>query len=210
MVDEWRRRSVPGLAMAVCGLLVAVFSWSPAPASANWVDQLTGTRAGPCDHTLDRDCRMNDRFLYWDADLGPLMTTAIIDTLYNSYHTTNIDVSISGTVNDGYHDAQASDVYYHNAAGLDPGVYGVASCEVGNGTHVCQHTHVHFRAGMSGDASFLKSIACHETGHAVGLTHPGSVGAPDIPDIYRCMTNGSTFPPSLGPHNVGHIDGNFF
>ena len=72
------------------------------------------------------------------------------------------------------------------------------------GTETCDQHYVRIRM-------VTEAIACHETGHAVGLTHPTEAspasGAADA--AFRCMRN---FQPSgsiLGPHNVEQINANY-
>jgi hypothetical protein len=66
-------------------------------------------------------------------------------------------------------------------------------------------------SGWSGD--WLKKLASHETGHSVGLTHPGADpdGDPRLTSSqnYRCMVQGTGIPSSVGPHNVSHINGRY-
>lgn len=191
------RRAVAGV-LVLLGFVLGVF---PPRVEANWVGQLSGD----CYYSFVTNCRMNDRFLGWDAELGPLMTTATFDTLYNSYHTTDIDVNVVGATNNGA-EATSADIFYRN--GSLGGDYGLTSCQSWSG-HVCQHNHVIYDASaLAGNTTVLKSLACHETGHAVGLTHPGSVGAPDDPSIYHCMVE-SGWAPNVGTHNVNHINTNF-
>lgn len=100
----------------------------------------------------------------------------------------------------------SSDVHYIYTTQLPWGIYGLYSCSelYSNGT--CDHGHVRYSAnrwsGLSG--SQRQSLACHETGHSVGLLHPFDDGQADDPDIFQCMVP-STWPAYLGSHNVWHL-----
>ena len=129
-------------------------------------------------------------------------------TLYGSYDTTDLKVLLEGN---GH--TQTVDAWYQ----VDnlPGYYALTSCEVGNGTHRCKHWHVTFDPdnGSLSDAE-LRSLACHETGHTVGLMHPQiqSHGWSYGDARFGCMrTSGFMDPwdPFLRGHNVRHIN-NFY
>lgn len=73
---------------------------------------------------------------------------------------------------DGNYSANV-DVYYHQED--YPGAWGVNSCQNWSG-HVCNRTHVIYDDDVGYDplydsASEYKQLACHETGHGLGLMH---------------------------------------
>jgi hypothetical protein len=130
----------------------------------------------------------------------------VFSTLFGSYDTTDLDVSLASG-----HTASVDVFYdYGDVPDVPEGAaVGLWSCQTWNG-HRCDHGHVIFDgaqiSGYSDDK--LKWLACHETGHSVGLTHPSddSDGLPVGSTVFACMRY-SPFPSNLGGHNVGHIDG---
>ncbi len=129
----------------------------------------------------------------------------MVASLYGSYDTTHLDVVLHGPGNDGTHAAEV-DVY----ASLGPVPYPKDArwdCVVFAGT-VCQHAHIVFQGDRVANNSDyeLKSLACHEVGHSVGLLHQDRNRGESIPSsAYECMT---ATPSSdlVGVHNVSHIN----
>lgn len=172
------------------------------PAEANFAD----SQSGNCYYSYIRECYADSSNHNWSASVGPRMLKAIEDTLYGSYHATDLTIPPQDP-----HDEHV-DIWYHfDGADLPNGAVGLASCQNWSG-HVCDHWHVLF--DDEAIASYwnlpLQSLACHETGHTVGLTHPendnDAAGGGTWSDKYKCMLSSLPTPHLLGDHNVAHIN----
>lgn len=159
---------------------------------------------GGCYLHYTRECYPDGAALDWSAPpLGPEMGAATFDTLYNSFDTTDLTVLAIGEQPVNFH-SQSVDNYYMYM-NLPAGVLGRASCEHWVLT-TCNHWHVMYddTALIGASAEKQKSVACHETGHSVGLKHPdlNSHGWGNDGSEFACMRNGFVFPSHLGSHNA--------
>lgn len=151
-------------------------------------------------------------------DLGPLMTEATNATLFESYDTTNL------TIVDGFSHTETVDVWYYVNDALPEGVVGANRCNVANTSlsdSSCNHSHVAYHGdylqalGWNGSGTLnenrRRKLACHETGHTVGLTHGVDAHPTAIPNTnvntLQCMVQGTYDSPPIGVggHNVAHI-----
>lgn len=107
------------------------------------------------------------------------------------------------TVQTTHHDS--SDAHFMDD-NLPPGAVGEYTCSVLYGGGRCDHAHIRYDVAAADDLSDdeLQSLACHETGHSVGLSHPEDDGQPDDPNVYHCMVIDG-WPRFLGSHNVWHL-----
>lgn len=193
-------RGIKKIATISVGLTVFV-AVGIAPAHANFVTHVSTY----CDY--GRVCLADSAAHDWGAETGPRMTSAIEWTLYGSYDTTAL--SISGPKSH----STTVDVWYKFDAdtALPANVYGQYTCQAWQGL-VCDHSHILLNSDeiASWSDDWLQRLACHETGHSVGLTHPNvdPDGDPNlsISENYRCMSLGFPGPNLLGPHNVSHIN----
>jgi hypothetical protein len=126
---------------------------------ANWASDASGN----CSWSDTRECYPDSSGHTWDFDLGSDMLAATYDTLYNSYDTTELTITMSGVGNNGQHNTTVN-VYYREDGLLDS--IGIASCQSWNG-HICGHWHVIYDY-PNGTTSKRKSLACHETGTPSG------------------------------------------
>lgn len=150
------------------------------------------------------------------------METAVRRTLLNSYDLTDLYVyvpRIASTTG-----PTETDIMYGYDESQAPGVGGYTFCDDANlpgprcdqhyilfdGGNICGVVDclppVHDGDGIDWDG--LRAIACHETGHAVGLTH-GVNADPEQSNsasALSCMRTGGVPPWRLGNHNVGQIN----
>ena len=194
--------------MLIAAVCLAPATLVPAPPvlarPANFATQYPDT--GGC--ASGYDCYADSATHTWDYDLGPRLTTAVVESLYGSYDTTALTVSLSGAGNNNSHGASV-DVYFEfgEVPGGDDAFW---DCRVYVG-RVCKHAHVTFdgsRVASNSDDE-LKSLACHEIGHSVGLLH-GEFHRHEDPEHtdYACMTK---LPSSslMGLHNVRHVNAHY-
>lgn len=92
----------------------------------------------------------------------------IYDTLIGSYDTTDLEVHFDSTPE--YSGSAETDIIYQQSSSLPGSLIGIAWCNdaVGTGPTAlkCDQHYVRFKS-----SSPDRALACHETGHAVGLTH---------------------------------------
>ena len=197
-----RHLAFSAIVLVLLGSTVAYTS----QAGANFASQATGD----CYWSYIRECYADSYVHTWSSQVGPRTHAAIEWSLYNSYDTTDLDIPDNEESHSG-----SVDIWYH-FADVAGGV-GVSSCQTWTG-HVCAHWHVLFDDGDIGNYSnvALISLACHETGHTVGLMHQSPAvfddGNPTNSDDenYRCMvtdSNPQNNSQYVGTHNVGHING---
>jgi hypothetical protein len=160
-------------------------------------------------------CMADNQNHYVYYALGPMLTRATDATLYGSYDTTAINV-----FKDGGHYA-STDVYYYNETELPVNVLGRTSCihDSTSDVHDCDHFHVGYHSDRLNELGWnvdttqnrtrLHALACHESGHTVGLTHGGDAGsimANDDPAL-RCMrTPLVETDTGVGTHNADHLN----
>jgi hypothetical protein len=125
-------------------------------------------------------------------------------TLFNSYDGTDLNVTYtSNPVYSG--DAETDIIYQVSTSGFSGNAIGQTWCEDAAGGSKCDQEYVRFRTVGYVD----RELACHETGHAVGLTHgadaypsesntASELGCMETPD------NGSR--PYIESHNVSEIN----
>lgn len=147
-------------------------------------------------------CFANNSTHYMSYNLTTGWRAATEATRTQSYETTNLVTILAA------HDS--SDVYYEVET-QQTNYYGIYFCVTPGSYGTCNHAHVTYNGpnGSGLTSSELQSVACHETGHTLGLRHPDFIPAPDDPNVYQCMVvNG--FPAFLGAHNVKHINDWYF
>lgn len=196
----------PVIVVAVA-VALASSAFAAPPAGANFADALTGD----CYNDAARQCFANSTTHIVDWDLGPRTGVATYATLFQSYNTTDLTISIPEgvTVDDDAHSVSI-DVYYTN--GSLTGLLALTSCLTWSG-HLCTHWHVTYDSDALYGRSdnFLQFVACHETGHTVGLTHPNldPEGYSSSDPVFACMTTSAGSPINLGAHNVHHINSRY-
>ncbi|MEA2495439.1 MAG: L-ectoine synthase [Thermoleophilaceae bacterium] len=123
-------------------------------------------------------------------------------TLDNSYTTTDLNVSYDSTAT--YTGSAETDIIYYVNGGLPSTTLGVTWCDdpLDDGLRCDQH-YVAFHY----DTPAI-SLACHETGHAVGLTHGDEAFARQPNDEYdlQCMRQPASSSTQYVGHNAGWID----
>lgn len=140
-------------------------------------------------------CRTDNSGLTWHVESSLLGTTGhtnIAHQLNNEFAST--DITVSYTVNPVYTGGSETDIIYQQGAVSGGGA--VTWCNDAVNSEMCDQHYVRFRS-----TTFGRGLACHETGHAIGLTH-GTEAYPAQPDnsaeLY-CMRLPASA--GLGPSN---------
>jgi hypothetical protein len=141
--------------------------------------------------------------------LGPKMEAATRSTWDGSYNTTDLVRAYTTVV--------SADIYYTNTDSLPVGVVGRTIClTAGSGPRRCLRARVLYDGGnivaanLHNNPTALKALACHETGHAIGLVHPQDAAGGYESANVGCMASPLNIEDSLvRTHNVEHINGHY-
>lgn len=111
---------------------------------------------------------------------------SIATTLNFQY--TPTDLTVSYVASPSYSGSSETDIIYQQ--GTIPGDFvGIAWCDDSIGGDLCDQHYVRFA-----DPNPTVALSCHETGHAVGLTHPDNAD-PDQPSddtLFGCLVSPAT------------------
>jgi hypothetical protein len=146
-------------------------------------------------------CFAEDRQHLYSMSLGPRLGAATVATYTQSYETTDL---VTGRESPGSVNA---DVHYFVDDSLPANVLGRYDCTRWLSGGRCEHALIRYHgeevAGFS-DAR-LQALACHETGHSVGLRHPPNTDTA----TYGCMVNPVPNVRHMGAHNANHINSRY-
>jgi hypothetical protein len=197
------RRHVWSLALALVFLAVATWGTSRAGhydniyPTENYQQLCTDGEPG------DGFCLTDNRSLVVNLrdNLSATGKGNIRETLNGSYDNTVLNV---GYTNDPVYagDNETDIVYIHKPDAVPAGKVGRAWCNDAVTIRLCDQAYAAFEFDTPD-----RALACHETGHDVGLTH-GAQAAPTVPNgssSLHCMKDPDrdTY---LGTHNVNQID----
>ena len=154
-------------------------------------------------------CKTDNTSLRYNLNtLGGTVRDNTEDTLQDSYDFTDLNASVQNPI--VWSGCCETDIVYFN---VDPPgtLLGITFCEDDGSGSKCDQHYVYIDQPVVSTFNNTKeqSVACHETGHAVGLAH-GDNADPllnfDDP-LLDCMRNGNVFEQTLGGHNIGQING---
>ncbi|NYH55360.1 hypothetical protein HNR06_004949 [Nocardiopsis arvandica] len=209
---------------AVLGLTMVVSLGTAGIAAALVTDNMFPTANTPNDcwnqdpgdiYNNNVPCRTDNTNTYYymdSADAFELESpdrTAVIQTMNWDYGPTDLyivydsDPAFSGP-------AETDIVYQEGRVGnLPPNIVGVTWCDDAAGaiSDECDQQVVRIR----GYGTYDRGLACHETGHAVGLQH-GALSSPQLSNQNSRLGCLVTDPPSgagLGSHNSDMIDATY-
>lgn len=162
-----------------------------------------------CDAGEQVPCFANNSYHTATYNLGPRLYAATERTRTQTYETTDLTTDVDTT---NTHDDN-EDLYYGVDDSLPPNVYGIYTCHFYLSGQRCTHAHIRYHgaeiAGLSDDD--LQALACHETGHSLGLWHPADRGYTNDPNTFGCMVQGfyPGKPKYLQTHNTIHINSRY-
>jgi len=143
--------------------------------------------------------------IYRESTLTTTGMQNIRATLDDSYNTTDLNVTYPSTPQ--YSGTGQTDIIYRqNTSRMPANADGFTWCDAVGSTYVaCDQQYIDFRSSTPSI-----SLACHETGHAVGLLHGAQAGpALDNQDSrLACMTT-PVASRWLGSQNVEMINGTY-
>lgn len=205
------RQRMRDLAVATAGMLVWTAALGGAQAwaadnmyptgNANWTcfDSNPGNRVF---------CQTDNASLtvYRQNSLTSGAKSVIATMLSADYAPTDFSVTIqsSGVYTGG---SETDIVYQQSTSGMTGTVIGFAWCDDAVTNRKCDQHYVRFRYD-----SIDAELACHETGHAVGLTHGHEASPRESQTAAElgCMeTPDSGNRPHLGSHNVSEINSTY-
>lgn len=154
---------------------------------------------------VDTVCQTDNRTLsyYFQSTVTSTTRTSVRDTQMKSYNGTNLNTTnVTGAVYSGT--SETDIIYQQGSSGFASGIIGINWCNnAAGGTWQCDQQYVKFRSAAG------RALACHESGHAVGLLH-GYDSGPRVSSRdsnLGCMVtpiNNSL--PLLGANNVRSIN----
>ena len=149
-------------------------------------------------------CQTDDASVSFGIESSVTSDIEIRRSLAWQYNPT--DLTVTGQVSPPvYAGSGETDIIYTVRSTVPTGASAIYWCNDAVSTYKCDQGYVAFRS-MS-DA-LTRSTACHETGHAVGLTHgPNAYPAVSIYDpVMGCMKYGNGPTDALGNQNVQMIN----
>jgi hypothetical protein len=201
-VTRSRRRTV--FAVAATAALVAA-----AAAVASHVDSMypTANYNPSCtDGSMGSTfCQTDNATLtvYRQASLTSTGKSNIAYVLNNEYNVTDLNVSYPSTPS--YSGDAETDIIYQQRSDVPSNLDGIAWCNDAVTSTKCDQHYNAFRSSSPG-----RAISCHETGHAVGLTH-GANASPSISQTDPSLACMQTPTPTgdLGAHNTNLINATY-
>lgn len=193
-----------GLLGLATGAAFAETVWNSVP-NANYAPSCYDTTAGN-----GSPCRTDNATVYYYADsagenkLEAADKATVIEVLTGEYGPTHLTLIYDDTP--VFSGAGETDIIYQEgSAGISSDADGVYWCNArGNVAFLCDQGYVRIRGG----GHYNPGLICHETGHAVGLTHGNNadpwVGQQD--SRLACMKKSVGSGTPLGPNNKTNIN----
>lgn len=179
---------------------------------ASFTDNMypTGNYSPSCrdGEMYDTFCQTDNRTLtvYRASNLSSAEKSTISRAVKDYYGPTDLVVKIeSHGVTEG---GSETDIIY-KAKRLARGKIGITWCDDAVTSRKCDQHYIAFNSNHADIGALNKSDVCHETGHAVGLTHgPDASPATGLyDDRLGCMSYNDVF--RLGANNKDHINATY-
>lgn len=200
----------------IAGVVVTITLGSATGAWAEDVDNLVPTvNYGPTcyDQTISSShvvCQTDNAAIsvYLESSVSSNMRSRVRDALDNSYNPIN-SISITYASSPVYSGGAETDIIYQQGTIPSAGTVGITWCNdaVDTAAYKCDQTYIRFI-----DDSYYerRMLTCHETGHAIGLTH-GNRAYPTVSNsnssVLGCMRDpydADSY--TLGANNVRNIN----
>jgi hypothetical protein len=144
---------------------------------------------------------------YMQSSVSDARKTTIKNMLAAQYNTTDLNVSYPASPS--YTGSAETDIIYQvSTSGFSGTTIGQTWCDDASSSTKCDQEYVRFR----GTLQFDSELTCHETGHAVGLTH-GAQASPaesQTASELGCMeTPDSGGRTGIGAHNKSEINATY-
>lgn len=189
-------------ALAVVAALTALPAWG------NHADSMRPTANFPENCATAYFCQTDNNALTYfsESSLNQTSKNTVTSILNNLYNPTDLNVTFQNPP--VYTGSAETDNIYRISTTLPLGVAGRAYCDDPIDTIKCDQHYVEF-----GSQFWAQDITCHETGHAVGLTHPEDASPAFLPGepTFNCMKNNgqNSNGTGLGTHNQSQINGTY-
>lgn len=198
--------------LCIVGTLAVLIASTVTSSAAPYWDNIVPTLNYdlPCVDSTQSDpnylCQTDNTTLvyYQVGSVSVGMRDAVHATMNGSYTTTDLNASETSTP--AWSGSAETDIVYWQDSTLPSAYIGLTWCDsaVSGSLYRCDQQYVKFRTGYSD-----RSLACHETGHAVGLTH-GDIAYPSTsktnPELACMITPNNPANQFLGGNNVISIN----
>jgi hypothetical protein len=145
----------------------------------------------------------------FESTLNSSQRTFVTSVIYNHFDPTDLNVSYQSTIS--YTGSSETDIVYQTGS-IPSGYIGATWCDDSSpGNNKCDQHYVRMTGSAVSPTSPDSGIPCHETGHAVGLTH-GYNSYPQVandnPNL-ECMMTAPGTNGNLGAHNIFQINSTY-
>lgn len=140
-----------------------------------------------------------------ESSIGTIGRGNIIDNATGQLDPTDLNTEYDPYPS--YSGSAETDIIYQSSYDIPDDLLGLTWCNDAVNTEDCDQAYVRVLAGNPSHA-----LICHETGHAVGLTHGDDASPkvdPETTTSLGCMRNPLTTDQTLGSHNVSEINATY-
>lgn len=213
-----KNRSRPIRSLALTGIVLVVLGVVATRASAGHLDNMfpNSNVSNTCADGVSAQCKAdNSTHTVATIFLGAQMKNQTEDTLDDRFGPlTNLTIVYKAYSEISWTGSAETDVIYWESSGsIVNGVAGLVACDDAVTNTKCDQFYVYYNssqvASHATHYSYLEKLACHETGHTVGLLH-GDQADPPVSNTHtnlRCMKKGHTHSDKVpGGHNIAEIN----
>lgn len=190
-------------AIGICAAALVVAPAAPPAGAGNFTgaNGRTGCSGGsPVNMADNRD------HYFWYEDVTSAVSSAVNYTRTNVYNPTDVNTH-NASGNTATTDVVVRDQDYSTYCGYSwhpgGGLWGLTTCDSTNSAGECEKHTVRYDISYFNVAGTTdeRGLACHETGHTLGLTHRDTDS--------RCMKTYGPYPTTLADHDINHLNANY-